>query len=155
MSTPEEAFTGKKPDVSHFKIFGSSVYVHVNKDARKKLEPTAEVGIFVGYTETPHNYCVYFPNSKMTVMRRDIKFDEGKAMRLSLERELDLHAEEELMVPKDESQDVGQPHEEVHVVDETTQVEPSIRNGRKKTIEDDRLRLDATQNVGAPTSQCK
>jgi hypothetical protein len=29
MSTPEEAFTGKKPDVSHFKIFGSSVYVHV------------------------------------------------------------------------------------------------------------------------------
>jgi hypothetical protein len=106
MSTPEEAFTGKKPDVSHFKIFGSSVYVHANKDARKKLEPTGEVGIFVGYTETPHNCRVYFPNSKMIVMRRDIKFDEGKAMRLSLERELDLHVEEELLVPKDESQDV-------------------------------------------------
>jgi hypothetical protein len=103
MSTPEESFTGKKPDVSHFKIFGSSVYVHVTKDARKKLKPTAEVGIFVGYTETPHNYCVYFPNSKMTAMQWDIKFDEGKAMRLSLERELDLHAEEELLVPKDES----------------------------------------------------
>ena len=114
ISTPEEAFTGKKPDVSHFKIFGSSVYVHVNKDARKKLEPTAEVGIFVGYTETPHNYRVYFPNSKMTAVRRDIKFDEEKAMRLSLERELDLHAAEELLVPKDESQDVDQPHEEVH-----------------------------------------
>ena len=113
MSTPEEAFTGKKPDVSHFKIFGSSVYVHVNKDARKKLEPTAEVGIFVGYTETPHNYRVYFSNSKMTVMRRNIKFDEG---RLWLERELDLHVEEELLVPKDESQDVDQPHEEVHGV---------------------------------------
>jgi hypothetical protein len=68
MSTPEEDFTGKKPDVSHFKIFGSSVYVHVTKDSRKKLEPTAEVGIFVGYTETPHNYRVYFPNNKMTVM---------------------------------------------------------------------------------------
>jgi hypothetical protein len=38
MSTPEEDFTGKKPDVSHFKIFGSSVYVHVTKNARKKLE---------------------------------------------------------------------------------------------------------------------
>jgi hypothetical protein len=75
MSTPEEAFTGKKPDVSHFKIFGSSVYVHVNKDAMKKLEMTAEVGIFVGYTETPHNYHVYFLNSKMIVMQRDIKFD--------------------------------------------------------------------------------
>jgi hypothetical protein len=106
MSTPEEAFTGNKPDVSHFKIFDLSVFVHVNKDARKKLEPTTEVGIFVGYKETPHNYHVYFMNSKMTAMQRDIKFDEGKAMRLSLERELDLHAEEELLVPKDESQDV-------------------------------------------------
>ena len=44
-------------------------------------------------------------------MRRDIKFDEEKAMWLSLERELDLHAEEELLVPKNESQDVDQPHE--------------------------------------------
>ena len=91
MSTPEEAFIGKKLNVSHFKICGSSVYVHVTKNARKKLEPIAKVGIFVGYTETHHNYRVYFPNSKMIVMRWDIKFDEGKAMRLSLERELDLH----------------------------------------------------------------
>ena len=63
MSTLEEAFTGKKLDVSHFKIFGSSGYVHVTKNARKKLEPTAEVRIFVGYAETTHNYHVYFPNS--------------------------------------------------------------------------------------------
>ena len=106
MSTPEEDFTGKKLVVSHFKIFGSSVYVHVTK---KKLEPTAEVGIFVGYIETPHNYHVYFPNSQMTVVRRDIKFNEEKAMKLSLERELHLHAEEELLVPKDEPLDVDQP----------------------------------------------
>jgi hypothetical protein len=153
MSTPEEAFTGKKPDVSHFKILGSSVYVHVTKNARKKLEPIAEVGIFVGYKETPHNYHVYFPNSKMTIMQRDIKFNEGKAMRFSLEREIYFHAEEELLVPKDESKDVDQPHEEVHGVEEATQVDPSIRNGRKCTMEADILRLDVAQNLGAPTSQ--
>ena len=68
MSTREEAFNGKKLDVSHFKIFGSSIYVHVTKNGRKKLEPTAEVGIFLGYTETPHNYRVYFPNSRMIVV---------------------------------------------------------------------------------------
>jgi hypothetical protein len=112
----------------------------------------AEVGIFVGYIETPHNYPVYFMNSKMTVMRRDIKFDERKAMRLSLERELDLNAEEELLVPKDESQDVDQPHEEVHGVEKTTKEESSIRNGKKHTMEVDRLRLDVEHNVGAPTS---
>ena len=72
MSTPEEDFTGKKLNVSHFKFFGSSLYVHVTKNARKKLEPTTEVWIFFGYTETPHNYHVYFPNSRMIVVRRDI-----------------------------------------------------------------------------------
>ena len=60
MSTIDEAFTSKKPDVSYFKIFGSYFYVHVTKDARKKLEPIAEIGIFVGYTETPLNYQVHF-----------------------------------------------------------------------------------------------
>jgi hypothetical protein len=91
----------------------------------------------------------------MNVMRQDIKFDEGKAMRLSLERELDLHVEEELLVRKDESQYVYQPHEEVHGVGEATHVEPSIINGRKRTTKFDRLRLDVSQNVGAPTSQCR
>jgi hypothetical protein len=76
-------------------------------------------------------------------------------MWLSLERELDLRAEEELMVPKDESQDVDQPHEEVHGVEEATHADPSIRNGINLTTKDDRLRLDAAQNVGSPTSQHK
>eukprot|EP00253_Pinus_taeda_P004358 PITA_04358 len=44
MKTPEEAFPGKRPDVGHFRIFGSSVYCHVTKDARKKLKPTVELG---------------------------------------------------------------------------------------------------------------
>jgi hypothetical protein len=74
-------------------------------------------------------------------------------MQLSLERELDLHVEEELLVPKDESQDVDQPHEEIHGVEETTQADPSIRNGIKHTMEADKLRLDVAQNAGAPTSQ--
>lgn len=38
-------------------------------------------------------------------------------MQLSLERELDLHADEELLVPKDEPQDVEQPQEEDHAVE--------------------------------------
>jgi hypothetical protein len=38
-------------------------------------------------------------------------------------------------------------------VEKTTQAEPSIRNGKKRTTESDRLRLDVAQNVGAPTSQ--
>ena len=106
----------------------------MTKDARKKLEPTIEVGIFVGHTKTPHNYLVYFPDSRLTVVRRDIKFNEEKAMKLSLERELHLHAEEELLVPKDEPLDVDQPQDKFHGVDETTHAVPNIR-GRKHTTE--------------------
>ena len=151
MSTPEEAFSGKKPDISHLNIFGSPVYIHVTKDARKKLEPTAEVVTFVGYTETPHNYRVYFPDSRKTVVRWDIKFHEEKAMKLSLERELHFHVDEELLFPKVEPQDVDQPQDKVHGVEETTHAVPNIK-GRKRTTEDKRLNLDAAQNVGAPTS---
>ena len=35
--TLEEKFTSKKPDVSHFKIFGSPVYFHVPKEKRNKM----------------------------------------------------------------------------------------------------------------------
>ena len=36
---------------------------------------------------------------------------------------------------------------------ETTHANPSTRNDRKHTKEADRLMLDATEHVGAPTSQ--
>jgi len=98
--TPEEAYSGKRPDVGHFRIFGSLVYCHVTKDAWKKLESTSNLGIFVGYTDTPHNYLVYLPTNRMTVVRRDVKFDEEKAMQVSLERELELHEDEEILAPK-------------------------------------------------------
>ena len=41
-------------------------------------------------------------------------------MKLSLERELHLHVEEKILVPKDESLDVDQPQEEIHGVEEST-----------------------------------
>ena len=73
-------------------------------------------------------------------------------MNLSLERELHLHADEELLVPKDEPRDVDHPQEEVHGVEETTHAAPNIR-GQTRTTEVERLNLDVAQNVGAPTSQ--
>ena len=115
MKTPEEAFFRKRLDVGHFRIFGSSIYFHVTKDAQKKLEPTAELGIFVGYTDTPHNYRVYLPTSQRTVVHRDLKFDEQKAMQVSFERELELKVVDKLLVPKEEEPqtDNEQPHVEV------------------------------------------
>ena len=101
MKTPEEYFSGKRPNVGHLRIFGSLVYFHVTKDAWKKLELTTKLGILVGYIDTPHKYQVYLPTSQRIVVRRDLKFDEQKAMQVSLERELQLQAVEEMLVPKE------------------------------------------------------
>ena len=42
----------------------------------------------MGYTDTPHNYEVYLPTNRMEVVFIDVNFDEEKAMRCSLEREV-------------------------------------------------------------------
>ena len=50
--TPEEDFLGVKPEVSHMRIFGFPVYIHIPKDKRTKLDPSGRKGIFVGYSDT-------------------------------------------------------------------------------------------------------
>lgn len=85
MIIPKETLSRRNPDLSHFHIFGSMIYCHATKDSKRRMEPTAERQIFVGYTETPHIYGVYILSLRMTVMRRDVKFDEEKAMRSYLE----------------------------------------------------------------------
>ena len=49
--TPEDMFTGKKPEVSHLKIFGCPVYIHIPKEKRTKLDPSGKKGMFFGYCE--------------------------------------------------------------------------------------------------------
>ena len=49
--TPEEMFYGEKPEVSHLKIFGCPVYIHIIKEKRTKLDPSRKNGLFVGYSE--------------------------------------------------------------------------------------------------------
>ena len=40
--TPEEMFTGNKPEVSHLKIFGCPLYIHITKEKRTKLDPSGK-----------------------------------------------------------------------------------------------------------------
>ena len=54
--TPEEAFLGVKPEVSHLRIFGFPVYINVPKEKRTKLDPSGRKGVFVGYNDTSKAY---------------------------------------------------------------------------------------------------
>lgn len=59
--THEEAFAGEKPEVGHLRIFGCSVYIHVPKVKRTRMEPSGKKGTFVGYSETAKAYRIYVP----------------------------------------------------------------------------------------------
>ena len=43
---------GKKPEVSHLRIFSCLVYIHIPREKRTKLDPSEKKGIFVGYSES-------------------------------------------------------------------------------------------------------
>lgn len=51
--SPYEASTGKAPNLSHFRVLGSTVYVFIHEKERKaksaKGEPRGKRGILVGY----------------------------------------------------------------------------------------------------------
>jgi hypothetical protein len=81
--THEEAFSEKKPEVGHLRIFGCITYSYVPFDKRTKLEPMEERGIFVGYSETSKDFCIYLPSLRKIVLRRDVKFEEEEAFRKS------------------------------------------------------------------------
>ena len=99
--TPEEAFTGGvRPDVGHFRMFGCLTFSHVPSEKRTKLEPTTEKGIFVGYNETSKAYLIYIPAQRKLVVRRDVKFEEDRAFRKSL----DLRDRDSSQVEQDTTQ---------------------------------------------------
>ena len=69
--TPEEVFTSTRLDVSHIGIFGIVYYCHIHADTRKKLDPSREKGLLVGYNETSKAYIVYIPARKRIIVSRD------------------------------------------------------------------------------------
>ena len=49
--TPEEAWSGRKPTMSHFSIFGFIAYAHVPDEKRSRLERKSDKYLMVGYSE--------------------------------------------------------------------------------------------------------
>ena len=69
-------YTGKKPEVSHLKIFGCLVYVHIPKEKRTKLDPSGKKGIFVGYCEVSQAFMIYISGFHHIDISRYVTFDE-------------------------------------------------------------------------------
>jgi hypothetical protein len=75
--TLEETLTKIKPDVSHFRVFGSIAWAHIPDEKRKTLQRKSEKCIFVGYSEDVKGYRLLQTHCNETIVRRDVKFDEN------------------------------------------------------------------------------
>jgi len=71
--TPAEMWSGKSADYSNLKIFGCTVYYHVNEG---KLEPRARKGVFVGYGDRVKGFRVWSPLENRVILSRNVVFDE-------------------------------------------------------------------------------
>jgi hypothetical protein len=99
LKTPEEMFTGKKPEVSHLKIFGCPIFIHISKEKRNKMEPLGKKGIFVGYCEVSKAFRIYIPGHHHIEISRDVTFDEDAVLKKLRRCWLEEVYEEEPVIP--------------------------------------------------------
>nr|GEU28884.1 hypothetical protein [Tanacetum cinerariifolium] len=74
--TPQEAWNGLKPTVSHLRVFGSIAYVHVPSQRRLKLDYISEKHVFVGYDKQSKGYKLYNPVTRKVVKKTGESGDE-------------------------------------------------------------------------------
>ena len=74
---PYEAWHGRKPVVSHLRVFGSLAFAkelnHVGK-----LDDRSTPGVFIGYAEGVKAYCILDPATQRVRISWDVVFDEGR-----------------------------------------------------------------------------
>ncbi|MCO5608558.1 hypothetical protein L7F22_062769 [Adiantum nelumboides] len=75
--TPFQAYYGRKPTVSHFRVFGCSAFVHIPKEKRQKLDFKSKKLLFLGYLAESDAYRLYDPDTRTTTVSRDVVFDES------------------------------------------------------------------------------
>jgi len=75
--TPYEHFKGRKPIISHFRVFGCKFFILNNgKDNLGKFDLKADEGIFLGYSSHSHAYRAYNKRTMLIEEIGHINFDE-------------------------------------------------------------------------------
>jgi hypothetical protein len=74
--TSYELLTGKKPNVSYFRVFGSKCFILVKRGRKFKFAPKAVEGFLLGYDSNTRAYRVFNKSSGLVEVSCDIVFDE-------------------------------------------------------------------------------
>jgi hypothetical protein len=74
--TSYELLTGKKPNVSYFRVFGSKCFIFVKRGRKSKFAPKAVEGFLLGYDSNTRAYRVFNKSTGLVEVSCDIVFDE-------------------------------------------------------------------------------
>lgn len=75
--TPYQRWSGKKPDMSHMRVFGCVAYAHVPDTERRKLDKKTVKLRFMGYANNAKGYRLLDEGKRRILIRRDVIFNES------------------------------------------------------------------------------
>jgi hypothetical protein len=74
--TSYELLTGKKPNISYFRVFGSKCFILVKRGRNSKFAPKLVEGFLLGYDSNTRAYRVFNKSTGLVEVSCDIVFDE-------------------------------------------------------------------------------
>ena len=89
-----------KLEVGHLCVFSFSVYIHVPKEKRKKLDPSGKKGTFVGYSESSKDYKIYILGSRHIKVSIDVSFEEEVTFKKERGSDMDID-DEDIVAPNE------------------------------------------------------
>jgi hypothetical protein len=75
--TPYEAWSGLKPEVTHFRIFSSYAWARIPSKKRKALDPQSTECIFVEYPDCVKGYRIIDLSLDRLIIERSVQFEES------------------------------------------------------------------------------
>nr|GEV86936.1 hypothetical protein [Tanacetum cinerariifolium] len=78
--TPYELLHSKIPDLSFFYVFGALCYPKNDNENLGKLQPKADIGMFIGYAPSKKAFRIYNRHTRQIVETIHVDFDELTAM---------------------------------------------------------------------------
>nr|GEX99976.1 integrase, catalytic region, zinc finger, CCHC-type, peptidase aspartic, catalytic [Tanacetum cinerariifolium] len=75
-NTSYELVHNKKPDLTFFRVFGALCYPTNDSEDLGKLQPTADIGIFVSYAPSRKSYRIYNKRTRRILKTIHVQFDE-------------------------------------------------------------------------------
>jgi hypothetical protein len=91
-----ELLTGKKPNVSYFRVFGSKCFILIKRGRSSKFAPKAVEGFLLGYDSNTRAYRVFNKSTVLVEVSCDIVFDETNGSQVE---QVDLDALDDEKAP--------------------------------------------------------